>query len=263
MKSGTLAPPKRATPYGVDGQPVRPSFVDGLTTEEITELLGPMPAWRVRNWPPPGTATFADAVACVDRGELVELIDGILLEKDVGFRESEIALNVSTAAKIFFRKHNLGRVGGADGFLRLRPDQTRGPDTSILCWDRLPGGVMPTDPVPAVPPTIAVEILSASNTRQEMDRKLRDYFGAGTLRAWYVDPDRRTVRVYTSPTDYTTLSESAGDVLTGEDVLPGFELPLTELFTLPEPPGSPISQPPRVEEGPDAGQELLDGDGGQ
>ena len=252
MQTAVLAEPKRRTPYGLEQQAF-PEEGDrrGLTTAQITDLLGPMPAWRVRNWPPPGTATFGDARECVGRGELCELIDGILLEKDVGFHESEIALNVSTAAKIFFRTRNLGRVGGADGFLRLRPDQTRGPDTSILCWNRLPGGVMPDDPVPAVAPTIAVEVLSASNTREEMDRKLRDYFDAGTLRAWYVDPVRREVRVYSSPTASVTLTEAAGDVLTGEDVLPGFEMPLADVFRLPTAPAP--SQPAGVEEGPDAG----------
>ncbi len=61
-----------------------------------------------------------------------------------------------------------------------------------------------------------------------MRRKLNEYFTAGVRLVWYVDPRTRTAAVYTSPQQCTVLGEA--DVLTGGDVLPGFELPLRELF---------------------------------
>jgi Uma2 family endonuclease len=73
-----------------------------------------------------------------------------------------------------------------------------------------------------------VEVLSEGNTAAEMERKLDDYFRAGVRLVWLVDCDRRTVTVYTSRADSQVLDTSA--VLTGGDVLPGFELPLGELF---------------------------------
>ena len=67
-----------------------------------------------------------------------------------------------------------------------------------------------------------------------MDRKLHDYFTAGVQLVWYIDPDSRTARVYTSPEQCRVLTED--DSFSGGDVLPGFELPLRTLFADLEPP---------------------------
>ena len=70
--------------------------------------------------------------------------------------------------------------------------------------------------------------MSESNTPAEMARKLHEYFEAGTRLVWYVYPERREVEVYTSPDQRTLVSEPG--VLTGGDVVPGFELPVREWF---------------------------------
>ena len=80
-------------------------------------------------------------------------------------------------------------------------------------------------------PDLAVEVLSRTNTRAEMARKRREYFAAGARLVWEVNPRRRTVTVYTTPTASTRLAEA--DTLTGGNVLPGFALPLAELFADP------------------------------
>jgi Uma2 family endonuclease len=85
-------------------------------------------------------------------------------------------------------------------------------------------------------PDLAVEILSESNTPREMERKLQEYFAAGTRLVWYVDPEKRTARVYTSERDFADLSEN--DDLDGRDVLPGFTIRLGTLFDDVEGPGS-------------------------
>ena len=59
-------------------------------------------------------------------------------------------------------------------------------------------------------------------------RKLQDYFTASVRLVWYVDPRTRTAAVYTSPEQCSVIDENG--VLTGGDVLPGFELSLRELF---------------------------------
>jgi Uma2 family endonuclease len=79
-----------------------------------------------------------------------------------------------------------------------------------------------------VAPDLAVEVLSEGNTPQEMNRKLHEYFQAGTRLVWYVDPAARTVTVYESIDRATPLGEH--DVLDGGDVLPGFKLSIGELF---------------------------------
>jgi Uma2 family endonuclease len=67
-----------------------------------------------------------------------------------------------------------------------------------------------------------------------MDQKLIDYFAAGSKLVWSVDPKERTVRVYTSPEQFTTLDES--QTLEGGEVLPGFRLPIREWFERAEQP---------------------------
>jgi Uma2 family endonuclease len=75
---------------------------------------------------------------------------------------------------------------------------------------------------------LAVEILSPSNTRDEMRRKRQEYFAGGCRLVWEVEPEERTVRVYTSPTRSTLLREN--QTLDGGDVLPGFTLPIRRWF---------------------------------
>ena len=87
---------------------------------------------------------------------------------------------------------------------------------------------MPTDPIPTLSPDLAVEILSSSNTPREMQRKRGEYFDAGVRLVWIIDPEARTVVVHTSAAEPVILS--AHDVLDGGEVLPGFTLPLGELF---------------------------------
>jgi Uma2 family endonuclease len=71
-------------------------------------------------------------------------------------------------------------------------------------------------------------VLSESNTEAEMTRKRQEYFSAGVRLVWMVDPDARTVTVYTAPDQSIVLGEA--DTLTGDPVLPGFTLPLRDLF---------------------------------
>jgi Uma2 family endonuclease len=78
---------------------------------------------------------------------------------------------------------------------------------------------------------LAIEVISPSNTPQEMNRKLADYFAAGVRAVWYVYPKKREVVVYSSPTQSITIQENG--VLDGSPVLPGFSLPLSMLFGIP------------------------------
>ena len=73
-----------------------------------------------------------------------------------------------------------------------------------------------------------MEILSESNTKAEMSRKLGEYFAAGTRLVWYIDPPTRGIRVYTAADQCVELQEA--DTLDGGAVLPGFALPVRDLF---------------------------------
>jgi Uma2 family endonuclease len=194
------------------------------------ERLGGIPADRILMKPTPGTATEADLLAAArrPRKRICELLDGILVEKAMGLRESFLAVFLSALLNEFVRTRNLGIITGEQGTMRIVPGLVRIPDIAFLSWDRLPGRRIPDEPIPQVFPDLAVEILSESNTPGEMERKRRELFAAGTRLVWEVNPRNQTAAVYTSPSDVVILTEA--DALDGGDVLPGFVLPLRDLF---------------------------------
>jgi Uma2 family endonuclease len=215
-----------------------------LTAADLATCFGPMPLSRIRFDPFPGTATEEDVLAIHEREErLCELVDGILVEKTAGFTEALLATVLSRLLGNWVVPRKLGVVLGADGMMRLAPGLVRIPDVSFLSWDRFPGRQIPSEPIPDLAPDLAVEVLSISNTHAEMERKLQDYFTHGVRLVWLVQPRGRTVRVYTTA-NYNTFTElSEGDTLDGGAVLPGFSLPLRELFAELDPPPAPSSQP--------------------
>jgi Uma2 family endonuclease len=197
------------------------------TLADLHRRLGGVPLERIRCQPPPGTAVEAD-VLLRPNGEkhLCELIDGTLVEKTMGYFESLLAAVLIQLLRNFLDEHDLGVVTGEGGTLRVLPGQVRIPDVAFIAWERFPGGKLPAEPIPGLAPDLAVEVLSRGNTAAEMERKLRDYFAAGVRLVWYLDPEPRVARVYTSPTEVQQLSEA--DTLDGGAVLPGFRLPIRE-----------------------------------
>jgi Uma2 family endonuclease len=199
------------------------------TIGDLLARLGDVPAHRVRFYPLPGRATEADVVAIeAHEDRLCELIDGVLVEKPMGYRESFVAGVILAALHAFVVPRKLGAVTGEAGMVKLFPHQVRIPDGAFVSRERLPGGRIPSEPIPHLIPDLAVEVLSESNTEAEMARKRREYFEAGVRLLWLVDLDARTVTVFTGPEQSTTLH--ADHCLDGRDVLPGFTLPLAELF---------------------------------
>ena len=200
------------------------------TLADLMEQLGNVPLERVRLHPFPGTATVEDVLRLCDREpkRLCELVDGVLVEKVMGHQESRLAFRLGHALQSYLEDHDLGIVSGADGPHQILFDQVRFPDVAYIAYDRIPEGADPSTPVPDWIPTIAVEVLSRSNTKAEMTRKLRDYFEAGVELVWYVDPSDRTVRVYHSPEAVVTLTDA--DDLDGEQLLPGFRLSIRDWF---------------------------------
>ncbi len=199
------------------------------TIADLLRRLGNVSAARVRLQPPPGTASERDVVDTHQRERrLCELVEGALVEKTMGFEESQLTISLIIILGTFVKQHDLGIMAGADGPLRLFPGLVRIPDISFISWDRLPGRKSPKAPIPDLAPDLAVEVLSKGNTKGEMTRKLREYFEAGTRLVWLIDPRARTVRVHEAPRRSVLLGPE--DTLDGGDVLPGFALPLRELF---------------------------------
>src|ERR1700756_388099 len=97
---------------------------------DVVERLGGIPLNRVRFQPPPGTAKEKDVIAALEtpRKRICELVDGVLVEKAMGIRESLYGVVLSGYMATFVGKHDLGVVLGADGTLRLLPGLVRIPD---------------------------------------------------------------------------------------------------------------------------------------
>ena len=202
------------------------------TAADLVERFGPVPLSRVRLDPAPGTASEQDVVELYDREDrLYELVDGILLEKTVGTYESYLASLLAHFMWTFVKEHDLGIVLGPDGMMRLAPGLVRIPDVSFISWARLPGRKIPRQPIADLAPDLAVEVLSKGNTREEMQRKLSDYFAAAVRQVWYVYPQQREIRVYVSPDQHTVFAQQ--QTLGGGDLLPGFALALPAFFAEP------------------------------
>lgn len=192
---------------------------------EFLHELGDIPLNRIRMRPAPGTATIEDLLKPENEG--CELVDGTLVEKAVGQEESFLGMWLGTLLNAFIVPQNMGYLCGEQGMIELSDGPVRGPDVSFFSWGRLPDRKRPSKPIPQVTPDLAVEVLSKSNTRREMDRKRREYFQSGVIEVWEIDPRTRVLRVYRDKTSFT--EHSAEDTIT-TPVLPGFTLSLAELF---------------------------------
>jgi Uma2 family endonuclease len=198
---------------------------------DLIARLDDIPPERIWLRPAPGEATEQDAVAANERlNRLCELIDGVLVEKPMGFFESRLAAVLIQLLGNYLTEHNSGFILGADGMLQYQPGQVRMPDVSVFMWHRFPGRIPPAGAVLRMTPDLAVEVLSPTNTPKEMERKLGEVFAGGGKLVWHVDPDERIFEVFTSINQSTVLDET--QTLDGGTVMPGFSLPIKDFFAL-------------------------------
>jgi Uma2 family endonuclease len=199
------------------------------TAADLVGHFGAIVLNRIRHDPLPGRATEEDLLSVNERHHaLCELVDGALVEKAMGNYESMLAIALGRFVSDFVAEHDLGVVLGPDGMLRLRTGLVRLPDLSFISWQRIPDRTILEAPIWDVAPDLAVEVLSRSNTREEMGHKLSEYFTAGVRRIWDVEPRSRQILVHIAPDRVQILDET--QTLDDGELLPGFSLPLTKLF---------------------------------
>jgi Uma2 family endonuclease len=216
----TVATPPAANPTAIT--------VSIETLADLLERLGGVPLHRIRFHPYPGTAVEQDVLDAENKGLVCELVDGVLVEKAMGYRESLLAMTLGHLLCAFVYPRKLGVITGEQGTVRLFAGLVRIPDVAFTSWDRLPGRRVPDEPIPDLAPDLAVEVLSRNNTPGEMARKRHDYFTAGVRLVWLAHPVSRIVDVYTSEDKFTRLTED--NVLDGGDVLPGFQVLVRDWF---------------------------------
>ena len=160
----------------------------------------------------------------------LELIDGVIVEMP-----SSSPLNTVIAGRIiyflnaFVLPDNLGFVSVPDGGFALSPHHTRMPDAAFISRERMPeltGNVFP------VAPDLAIEVISPSETARRVNDKIALYLQFGTRLVWAVYPKDQKVDVWRSAPDGGMIVHTLAidDTLDGGDVLPGFTLPVRDVF---------------------------------
>ena len=159
-----------------------------------------------------------------------ELVRGRLVrEPPAGMNHGRLACRVAVLISGFVERHALGEVYGSEtGFVLFDdPPTVRAPDAAFVSTARL-SSAEDSIGFGRMAPDLAVEIVSPSNRATEIIDKAADYIDAGTRLVWVVEPSRRCIAVYRSRNEIRLLQE--GDVLDGYDVLPGFSIPVAEIF---------------------------------
>ncbi|HEY2154766.1 MAG TPA: Uma2 family endonuclease [Isosphaeraceae bacterium] len=180
----------------------------------------------------PRPATIDDLLKVEGKAEL---IDGRIVRfMPVGHEPNQIAGEIFLSLKMYIRATGRGfAYTDSMGFAvpKLRSGrQSFSPDTSYY------DGPPPANPMKFVdgPPTFAVEVRSENGygpaAEKDMAAKRADYFEAGTLVVWDVDPRDGVIRAYKAgePTPMIVFAE--GDVADAEPAVPGWRMPVSEIF---------------------------------
>ena len=173
--------------------------------------------------------TAEDLLRLPDGGSRYELIAGLPRRMPVGGLEHGWIGSRFVRHLGAFDRRRLGIVVGPDTLFRFSRDPDYGliPDAAFLGADRLPPRSQWWD-VAEVSPDLVVEVVSPHDTRADVAEKVAYYLAHGVVIAWVAYPAPRQVVVHRA--DRAPLRLSVGDTLDGEDVLPGFRLPLFEIF---------------------------------
>lgn len=175
--------------------------------------------------------TAEELLALPDDGMRSELIKGELRKMPpAGHQHGKLAMLISVPLGQYVLENKLGMIYAAEtGFIIARnPDTVRAPDASFVrqeIIDRIgePAGYWPTAP------DLAIEVISPNDIYIEVEEKVFEWLEARTRMVITINPRKKTVTVYRSLLDVKILTEN--DVLDGEDVVPGWKMPLKNLFS--------------------------------
>jgi Uma2 family endonuclease len=171
--------------------------------------------------------TAEEFTAMEDDGNRYELVRGELIEMSRPSGEhGQIQFQIAWLLKNLVTPNKLGWVGGESGIVTERdPDTVRGPDVYFYSIARL---AKPPKGFIELPPDLVVEVISPSDTRPAMRKKVREYIAGGVRLVWVVDPETRTVSAYAGSMRGTEYDEA--DTLDGGDVLPEFHCKVADFF---------------------------------
>lgn len=177
------------------------------------------------------TTYRADDLLRMPEGDRYELVDGRLVEIDMGALSSWVGGTLHGMFHIYSDKGRNGWAFPADAGLQCFPDdpeKVRRPDAFFVRRGRFPNEQIP-DGFVKLAPDVAAEVVSPSDNYYAVDEKVWEYLRAGVRLVWVINPRNRTVLAYRGPQGDTSLFRES-DELTGEDVLPGFRCRVADLF---------------------------------
>ena len=165
-----------------------------------------------------------------DDGYQNEFVRGVLHRMSpTGFEASNIAARLTVEIGIHAKALGLGELTGADGGYELEsdPDTVLAPDVAFVRAERLPPPEE-RQSFPAIAPDLVVEVISPSDRLRAVNKKVDRYLANGVQMAWVFNPRRKTVAVRRP--NYPAQVLRTGDMLDGEEILPGFHLPVADVF---------------------------------
>ena len=179
-----------------------------------------------------GQTTAEELFRMPDDGSRYELIKGELRKMPpAGGEHGAVAMDIGTSLNNHVKADRLGRVFTAEtGFtISSDPDTVRAPDAAFVKRERVEESGRVKGYWPGAP-DLAVEVVSPNDTYAQVTEKALAWLEAGTLMVLVLDPGeaRRTVTVYRSSEDIRVLFD--GDTIDGAEVVPGWKLPIAELF---------------------------------
>lgn len=161
-----------------------------------------------------------------------ELIEGELIEmQPAGFFHGFTSNLLGAALTVHVRQHDLGAILAAEtGFkVATNPDTILAPDVGFVVKERLPADLSTLVKFFLGAPDLAVEVVSPGDTYEEVDTKTARYLDAGTRLVWIVRPRHKRVEVHRA--DGTSGLLSQNEMLSGEGVVPGFEILIAQIFS--------------------------------
>lgn len=173
--------------------------------------------------------TDEEFIALSKDGHRYELVNGELVDMgNSGMEHGGIGSFLGGLLAIYVKQHKLGIVCDSSTAFTLKNGNKRSPDVSFVGKERLKGLKRPPRGFFRGAPDLVVEILSPSNTVEEIHEKIVEYFENNTRLLWVIHPDEKYVLVYHSSEPDRLLRPQ--DQLDGEDVVPGFAIAVAELF---------------------------------
>jgi Uma2 family endonuclease len=165
-----------------------------------------------------------------DDGNRYELVKGELLTMSpTGGKHGVVAMRLSRVLANYIEDSDLGLTFAAETGFRLEqdPDTVLAPDFAFVSKDRI--STLPDDGYVRVAPDLVVEVISPSQSDKEMRLKAELWISLGVKRVWLVQPKKRTVELFEKTDEHVLLREN--DELTGGELLPGFRVRVSEIFS--------------------------------